>query len=544
MINFIRQRYQGASNLISIYFTNHPLRSIAIFLSISIAILAIYATIWTGFRFLIGLGGMGSVIIEHLFYLLFLIMFFMVALSFAILYYNLSFRSKETKFLINLPIKIKKVSFLRFVESSILAEWIPLAGFIIFIAVYSNINNLTPLISLFSFVYIIPFLIIASAAGYLFCIAILKFMSLKKGAIAIFILLSVIMLFYRYHKINNNNIFYLLSEEVIFFKISRLWFLPFSWAPWAIVHTENGNLLRASIFLINLWSLSLLSLNLIYTYGGEIFRGLFFKYSLPAHKRRYHKSYLDKILFLRIFPARIANFILKDIKMFIREPILWTQFLIFFGLLFFYFINLQRFSYNLLGDIWKSLITFLNAFSVLCICSALTIRFVFPQWTMEGKNYWILKLSPVNIRDILIAKFTLSFSALTFISMFLILLSDNMLGLNSRFMFLTAFITVISIFSLTSFSLGLGAYFADFKKEYYLKAVESIGGIITLIVNFSYIVITIFGFTFLNHIFIIRKIPQKDTYMLWVLILWSILSISLSFALLWIGISELKKKEY
>jgi len=153
-------------------------------------------------------------------------------------------------------------------------------------------------------------------------------------------------------------------------------------------------------------------------------------------------------------------------------------------------------------------------------------------------------LSPVNIRDILIAKFTLSFSALTFISMFLILLSDNMLGLNSRFMFLTAFITVISIFSLTSFSLGLGAYFADFKKEYYLKAVESIGGIITLIVNFSYIVITIFGFTFLNHIFIIRKIPQKDTYMLWVLILWSILSISLSFALLWIGISELKKKEY
>ena len=110
MINFIRQRYQAASNLISIYFTNHPLRSIAIFFSISIAILAIYATIWTGFRFLIGLGGMGSVIIKHLFYLLFLIMFFMVALSFAILYYNLSFRSKETKFLINLPIKIKKVS--------------------------------------------------------------------------------------------------------------------------------------------------------------------------------------------------------------------------------------------------------------------------------------------------------------------------------------------------------------------------------------------------------------------------------------------------
>ncbi|RLB78245.1 MAG: hypothetical protein DRH15_10300, partial [Deltaproteobacteria bacterium] len=513
MINFIRQRYQAASNILSIYFASHPLRSTTIFLSMNMAVLIVYAAIWAGFRFLIGLGGMGSVIISHLFYLLFFIMFFMVALSFAILYYNLSFRSKETKFLVNLPIKSRKISFLKFIESSVLAGWIPLAGFIIFIAVYSNINNLTPFMSLFSFVCIMPFLIIASAIGYLLCITILKFMNLKKGFVVICVLLLAAVLFYRYHKTSGNNILYLLSEEIIFFKISKLWFLPFSWAPWAIVHTENGNLLRAGVFLINLWSLSLLMLSLIYTYGGKVFRDLFFKYSLPAHKRSYHKNYLDKIFFLRIFPVKIANFILKDIKMFIREPVLWTQFLIFFGLLFFYFVNLQKFSYNLLSDVWKNLITFLNAFSVLCISSALTIRFVFPQWSMEGKNYWILKLSPVKVRDILTAKFILSFSALTFISMFLILLSDKMLGLKSGFMLLTAFITAVSIFSLTSFSLGLGAYFADFKKEYYLKAVESIGGVITLIVNFSYVVITIFGFTFVNHIFIIRKIPQKDTYM-------------------------------
>ena len=544
MIHFIHQRYQAARNILSIYFKTYPFRSIIIFLSMSIAVLAIYTAIWAGFKFLIGLGGLGSVVINHLFYLLFFIMFFMVALSFAVLYYSLSFRSKETNFLINLPIEARKVSFVKFIESSLLAGWIPLAGFVIFIFAYSRINNLTLFIPIFSAIYIIPFLVIASSLGYLLCIVVLKFMNLRRGAIAIFVLLSAIMLFYRYHRAENSNIFYLLSQEIIFFKISKLWFLPFSWAPWAIVHIESGSFLRAFIFLINLWSLSFLLLNLVYSYGGGIFRSLFFKYSLPAHKQRYREGCLDKIFTLRIMPTKTANFILKDIKMFMREPALWTQFLIFFGLLFFYFINLQRFSYNLLGDVWKNLIAFLNTFSVLCICSALTIRFVFPQWSMEGRNYWILKLSPVKMRDILIAKFILSFLALSFISMLLILLSDRMLELKPKFVFLTVSITTVSIFSLISFSLGLGAYFADFKKEYYLKAVESIGGVVALTVNFSYVVTTIFGFTFLNHIFIIRKISEKDAYMFWALVLWSTLSICLSFILLQTGIKRLAKKEY
>ena len=546
MIYFIQQRYQSVRNLLSIYLTSRPLRSIFIFFSLGISLIGVYATVWMGFKFLIGLGGLGSIIIKHLLYILFFIMFFMIALSFALLYYSLSFRSKETKFLINLPINDRKISFLKFIESSILAGWIPLVGFIIFILVYSRINNLSYFIPLLSPIYIIPFLIIASSFGYLLCVLILKFMSLKKGFISIFILFAVIMLFYKYHNINNssNNVFYSLSKEIIFFRISKLWFMPFSWPGWVIIHTEDGNLARSFIFLINLWSLSLLTLNLIYSYGGKIFTELFFKYSMPAHKRRYRKNWIDKILNFRIFPANIANFILKDIKMFIREPILWMQFLIFFSLLFFYFINLQRFSYNLLGDIWKNLITFLNTFSILCISSAFTIRFVFPQWSMEGKNYWILKLSPVKIRDILIAKFTLSFFVLLFVSMSLIMISDKMLQLRPQFIFLTLSITAVSIFSLTSFSLGLGAYFADFKKEYYLKAVESLGGFVALILNFSYIVITIFGFTFINHIFIIRKISKADTYMIWILTVWSILSIGLGLILLWIGLNKLKKKEY
>ena len=285
-------------------------------------------------------------------------------------------------------------------------------------------------------------------------------------------------------------------------------------------------------------------MNIIYSYGGNIFKQLFLKYSVPAHKRIYRESLIDKLLTLKILPHSITNFIIKDIKLFIREPTLWLQFLIFFGLMFFYFINIKRFSYNLLADVWKNLIVFLNTFSILCISSALSIRFVFPQWSLEGKSYWILKLSPVSTKSIHLEKFILSSVILLPISILLIYISNRMLEINSELFLLTIWIVLISTASLICFSLGLGAYFADFKMASYLKAVESFGGFVALIINFSYVVITIFGFTILNHLFIVKDIMSFKKYIVYILGLWSIASIMLSLTITYAGIRKLESKNY
>ena len=39
--------------------------------------------------------------------------------------------------------------------------------------------------------------------------------------------------------------------------------------------------------------------------------------------------------------------IVKDLRLFRRDPVQWSQFLIFFGLLVLYFLNIRRFSYSL-----------------------------------------------------------------------------------------------------------------------------------------------------------------------------------------------------
>jgi len=544
MAIFLTLRLKSFKNLASRYFRNYPFRFLSIVFFSFTAIFGVYLVILEGFTFLVSLGGFGSIIIKRLFYILFFIIFFMLGISFGVLFYTASFRSRETEFLLTLPIEIRKISFFKFIESTLLASWIPILGLIVFIASYAKINHIPIFLPLLSFVYFIPFILISCFLGYLVCVSVLKFFNLKKLFIfVILVFIATFLLFTKSFKKETKDIFYLLSEEIIFFKISKTWFLPFSWVPWGIIHFEDGNLLRSFVFLANLWSLSLLCLNSLFLKGGNIFTNIFIRHSIPKHKY-YHKSLLDKLLRMKLLPHHFRNFFLKDIKLFIREPILWLQFLIFFGLLFFYFLNLRRFSYHLLDDLWKNLIVFLNTFSVLCIVGALAIRFVFPQWSLEGKSYWILKLSPIALKSIYLEKFILSFLIMFLTSLVLIFTSNQMLKASMPIFYLTFYIELIASFSLVSFSLGLGAYFADFKTDYYLKAVESLGGLVALVLNFSYVVITVFIFTFINHLFIIGKLINFKKYLLTTIYLWTGISFFLVYILTYVGLRKLKEKEY
>ncbi len=98
--------------------------------------------------------------------------------------------------------------------------------------------------------------------------------------------------------------------------------------------------------------------------------------------------------------------IVKDLRLFRRDPVQWTQFLIFFGLLGLYFLNVRRFGYqdqNYMA--WVNLISFLNLAVVGLILSTFTTRFIFPMISLEGRRFWILGLLPVRRETILWGKF-------------------------------------------------------------------------------------------------------------------------------------------
>ncbi|KAF0246619.1 MAG: hypothetical protein FD180_438 [Planctomycetota bacterium] len=193
-------------------------------------------------------------------------------------------------------------------------------------------------------------------------------------------------------------------------------------------------------------------------------------------------------------PARLRLLMLKDLRSFVRDPVQWSQFLIFFGLLAVYFLNLRGFAYHVKIAAWKALIALLNLCATSLTLSTFTTRFVFPQLSLEGKRFWLLGVAPTSRSMVVAGKFLFCFVGAVAVSEALILTSSAMLQVAGPTIALQAASTVAICFGLSGLSVGLGAIFPNFREDNPSKIVSGFGGTLNLILSLAF-VSTMIGIT-------------------------------------------------
>jgi ABC-2 type transport system permease protein len=180
---------------------------------------------------------------------------------------------------------------------------------------------------------------------------------------------------------------------------------------------------------------------------------------------------------------------LKDVRLFSRDPTQWTQFMIFFGLLCIYVLNLRNVAFDYENPYWEALISHLNLAASTLTLSTLTTRFVFPQFSLEGRRLWIIGLSPIGMRKVLLQKFFFSCVGALFVTVTLMTVSSMMLHLPwTRVIFFDAAIALPAA-ALCGLAVGLGALFPNLKEDNPSKIVSGFGGTLCLIISFVYIVV-------------------------------------------------------
>ena len=133
------------------------------------------------------------------------------------------------------------------------------------------------------------------------------------------------------------------------------------------------------------------------------------------------------------------------------------------------------------------MIAHLNLAASALTLSTLTTRFVFPQFSLEGRRLWILGLAPFGLRKVLLQKFWMSCLGSMAITISLMLVSSVMLHLPwSKVAYFAAAIGLMSA-SLSGLAVGLGALFPNFKEDNPSKIVSGFGGTLCLVVSFTYI---------------------------------------------------------
>lgn len=246
-----------------------------------------------------------------------------------------------------------------------------------------------------------------------------------------------------------------------------------------------------------LWFLALLVSNALFLQllAGWLARGAYRAgYSalcaeVPARRRR-RMGWLDRVL-ADAGPARgrpLRLLLVKDLRIFRRDVSQWSQFVIFFGLLGLYFLNLRSFHYN---SAYASMVGFLNVAVVGLILSTFTTRFVYPMISLEGRRFWILGLLPVRRDQIVWSKFVFSLVGGAVPCTLLVLLSDSMLGLGWPMILQHEICCLVLCAGLSGIAVGLGARMPDLREASPAKISSGFGGTLCLVISSLFIMVVV-----------------------------------------------------
>lgn len=211
-----------------------------------------------------------------------------------------------------------------------------------------------------------------------------------------------------------------------------------------------------------------------------------------AGARRGLLSRLESLLFFLREPWRAL--VVKDLRLFWREPAQWSQFLLFFGIMALYVTNSRgKSAAAAMGESWQAWGTLLNLVACLLILASLTSRFIYPLISLEGRRIWILGLSPVGLRRVVQQKFWLSVSTTAIFTLSLTLLTGFRLGLDPVAFGLSLGAVLASTFALSGLAVGLGSLYANFEEDNPSRVVSGLGGTLNFLLSLLHIALTTAG---------------------------------------------------
>ena len=462
-----------------------------------------------GMKFIAKFPGLGAVLTERLLYTLFAFLFALLLLSNLIISYTNLFRNRETAFLLTLPVSNQTIFRWKFIESMILASW----AFLFLIA---------PLLVAFGLVRDVPwdfypltalliamFIILPCVLGSALAIGIGRHLDRKSFQLVLLLLAVVLLAFVAFwwkttpvdDDLLDKRTLEALDRLLAKTRFTMFPFLPSYWLSSSLLQWAEGITNNATFFAGVLFSHTLFFGSLAFTRFGGIFYdtasavqsrapggGFRFRFSrVERHSRRpgIMERLFDKIPFLQPDTRAIA---VKDLRMFWRDTTQWGQSVMFFGLLGAYIINLRNFTHQLTSPFWIHAVAFLNLGACAFNLASVTTRFVFPQFSLEGRRLWIVGMSPMGLPRIVMTKYWLASVLSLIVTLALVTLSCYLLKMPwDDVAFFGAVVTVMT-FALNGLAVGLGVLFPNVKETNPNKIVSGFGGTLCFVLSSIYII--------------------------------------------------------
>jgi len=457
---------------------------------------------------------------QYILSLFFLTLLLMLVFSNALISFSNLFRSEETAFLYALPVRRDTIYLYKLIESLLFSSWAFFALGIPLLLAYGLQAEAPWYFYPSMVVYLMPFVVIAAALGALLGLLLTAFVPRHRGkvlaglsglaiATGIWILVGV----FSARSTNQGSIEDLMHAVLGQLDFTQHAMTPNYWMARGLLGIGEGT--REGLFIGMRLFAALVSTALLFLVVGWFVAGSLYAstYSLASgggvrYARR--RKWMDDLAepFRSRWPE-LTVLVMKDVKTFFRDPVQWSQVLIFFGLLGIYIANLRNFAYPLEQAFYKNLISFLNLGATCMTLATMVSRFTFPLISLEGPRFWVLGLAPVSRQRILMAKFLFSLGGALLVTETLVLLSNYMLRNWGVVLMAQAVTAGFICVGLTGLAVGLGTLFPNLRETNPSKIVSGLGGTLTLIISITMVLVVIGVQAGVCHYYLVHQRVQE-----------------------------------
>ena len=430
----------------------------------------------------------------------FVALMLMLVLSAGVLIYGALFRSPETAFLLTIPARTERVFLHKFQEALVFSSW----GFVLLgspvLLAFGVVSSVPWYYYAMLLPMVIAFVYIPVAWGAILCLLLIRYLPRGVGALlaligAAAVLAAAVLIRGLITEMQSE----LLTPGWFHDMLSRLRFsegrlLPSWWLTTGLLSAAEGDWSEAMLLLVLLISNALFWRQVAIWVAGLLMRTAYSNLAgKTATSRRPHSALVDRLAncLLCVAPRPMRLMIIKDLRLFRRDPVQWSQFFIFFGLLLVYFVNIGSFSHSLHYSGWVNMVSFLNLSVVGLLLSTFTTRFIFPMISLEARRFWLLGMLPLRRHTILWSKFLFAAAGAIAPCCALILVSDFALRVPRSIVLTHQLSCLVLCVGLAGIAVGLGARFPDFREESSARIAAGFGGTLNLVLSTLYIVVVL-----------------------------------------------------
>jgi ABC-2 type transport system permease protein len=237
----------------------------------------------------------------------------------------------------------------------------------------------------------------------------------------------------------------------------------------------------------------------------------------------------------------------KDVVTFTRSIGQSSQVLLLFAIIVIYLFSIKALPVDwgtFVSLKLRYIISFFNIGLVGFVITAVATRLVLPSVNSEGPAFWIIRVSPLSMRNFIWNKFFTAFSPLFILTQALIVISNIFLGVKAWFMALSLGTCSVLVMSITGLAIGMGAYNARFSPQDANKEQAGFQSTAYMLSAFAVIIITILLEIIPTAGMFMQDISKTAlTFKGWALIILLFLAVLvINFSVLWVAMRMGEKR--